>query len=64
MNEPNTNSTGALKGRSGGTVLISGGSRGIGKAIALKLAAAGCNVAIAAKTAEAHPKFVWITDLQ
>jgi citronellol/citronellal dehydrogenase len=38
------------------TILITGGSRGIGKAIALKLAREGANVAIAAKTAEAHPK--------
>ena len=37
-------------------VLITGASRGIGKAIALKLAAEGANIAIAAKTIEAHPR--------
>jgi citronellol/citronellal dehydrogenase len=38
------------------TALITGASRGIGKAIALKLAAHGANIAIAAKTTEPHPR--------
>ena len=38
------------------TAFISGASRGIGKAIALKLASEGANIVIAAKTAEPHPK--------
>lgn len=37
-------------------MIISGGSRGIGLAIALKAAADGANVALLAKTAEPHPK--------
>jgi citronellol/citronellal dehydrogenase len=42
-----------LKGK---TLFITGASRGIGKAIALRAAADGANVVIAAKTAEPHPK--------
>ena len=42
-----------LKGR---TLFISGASRGIGLAIALRAARDGANIAIAAKTAEPHPK--------
>lgn len=38
------------------TVFMSGGSRGIGLAIARKLAASGANVAICAKTVDPHPK--------
>lgn len=40
----------------GKTLFISGGSRGIGLAIALRAAKDGANVVIAAKTAEPHPK--------
>jgi citronellol/citronellal dehydrogenase len=40
----------------GKTLFVSGGSRGIGLAIALKAARDGANVAIAAKTAEPNPK--------
>ncbi|CAH1116038.1 unnamed protein product [Phaedon cochleariae] len=45
--------TGKLAGL---TVFITGASRGIGKAIALKVAKDGANVVVAAKTAEPHPK--------
>ncbi len=38
------------------TFFISGASRGIGKAIALKLAAAGASIIIASKSTEEHPK--------
>lgn len=40
----------------GKTLFVTGGSRGIGLAIALRAARDGANVAIAAKTAEPHPK--------
>ncbi|QKW08412.1 NAD(P)-dependent oxidoreductase [Streptomyces sp. NA04227] len=40
----------------GRTILMSGGSRGIGLAIALRAAKDGANVVLLAKTAEPHPK--------
>ena len=42
-----------LKGR---TIFITGGSRGIGREIALRAAADGANIVIAAKTSEPHRK--------
>ncbi|XP_050101011.1 hydroxysteroid dehydrogenase-like protein 2 [Anopheles aquasalis] len=45
--------TGKLAGL---TLFITGASRGIGKAIALKAARDGANIVLAAKTAEPHPK--------
>ncbi|KAB0793963.1 hypothetical protein PPYR_13583 [Photinus pyralis] len=45
--------TGKLNGK---TLFITGASRGIGKAIAIKAARDGANVVVAAKTAEPHPK--------
>ncbi len=59
MSDPNpkpaagTQAGGTFKDR---TVLMSGGSRGIGLAIALKLAEHGANVALLAKTDQPHPK--------
>ncbi|MFW0791886.1 SDR family oxidoreductase [Gordonia sp. CPCC 205333] len=43
----------SLEGR---TLIMSGGSRGIGEAIAVRAARAGANIALLAKTAEPHPK--------
>src|SRR5271154_2498351 len=43
----------SLKGK---TLFVTGASRGIGLAIALRAARDGANVAIVAKTTEAHPK--------
>ena len=43
----------SLKGK---TLVITGASRGIGREIALRAARDGANIAVAAKTAEPHPK--------
>src|SRR5271165_1565022 len=48
--------SGHLKSLAGKTLFITGASRGIGLAIALRAARDGANVAIAAKTTEPHPK--------
>ena len=40
----------------GKTIFLTGGSRGIGRAIAVRAARDGANVTIASKTAEPHPK--------
>jgi len=45
--------TGKLAGK---VIYVTGGSRGIGLAIAMKAAKDGAKVVIAAKTAEPHPK--------
>jgi citronellol/citronellal dehydrogenase len=41
---------------SGKRIFVTGGSRGIGLAIALRAAQDGASIAIAAKTADPHPK--------
>ena len=43
----------SLKGK---TIFVTGGSRGIGLAIALRAAQDGANIAIASKTADPNPK--------
>ena len=48
---------------SGKTLFVSGGSRGIGLAIAKRAAQDGANIVIAAKTKEPHPRSVSYTHL-
>jgi citronellol/citronellal dehydrogenase len=49
-------SSSAMQPLAGKTLFITGASRGIGLAIALRAARDGANIAIAAKTAQPHPK--------
>ena len=53
MNSASESATTSLGGK---TLFVSGGSRGIGLAIAVRAARDGANVVIAAKTAEPNPK--------
>ena len=51
-----TDSSGDRMSLAGKTILMSGGSRGIGLAIALRAAADGANISLLAKTDTPHPK--------
>ncbi|WP_334171243.1 SDR family oxidoreductase [Sinomonas sp.] len=55
-NTPDASAPAAPRGLAGRTLLMSGGSRGIGLAIAKRAAADGANVVLLAKTGEPHPK--------
>jgi citronellol/citronellal dehydrogenase len=48
--------TGSQGGLAGRTIIMSGGSRGIGLAIAVRAAREGANIALLAKTADPHPR--------
>jgi citronellol/citronellal dehydrogenase len=50
------NASGEVRTLRGRTLFITGGSRGIGKAIGLRAAASGANVVVAAKTDIPHPR--------
>jgi len=54
--EQNTGAAGAESSLRGKTLFITGASRGIGLAIALRAAKDGANIAIAAKTKDPHPR--------
>ncbi|WP_370185390.1 SDR family oxidoreductase [Rhodococcus wratislaviensis] len=56
MGVPISKETSVSSNLSGKTLIMSGGSRGIGLGIALRAARDGANVALLAKTAEPHPK--------
>lgn len=56
MNHPSSSPTILFMKFKNKTAFITGASRGIGKAIALKLASEGANIVIAAKSVEENPK--------
>jgi citronellol/citronellal dehydrogenase len=56
LSPDNLAASAAMADLAGKTLFISGGSRGIGLAIAKRAARDGANVALIAKTAEPHPK--------
>jgi citronellol/citronellal dehydrogenase len=56
MTGPSRTASDVVSTLKGKTLFITGASRGIGKAIALRAAKDGANVVIAAKTADPHPK--------
>src|SRR5450432_2989916 len=56
MTSGSANDEGAHVSLAGKTLFITGASRGIGLAIALRAARDGANIAVAAKTAAPHPK--------
>lgn len=45
-----------MSGLNGKTIIVTGASRGIGRAMAIRFAKDGANVVVAAKSAEPHPK--------
>src|SRR5262252_6874151 len=56
LRTPGARPSGGTVSLSGKTLFITGASRGIGLAIALRAARDGANVTVAAKTTDAHPR--------